>query len=95
MPTTSSIQLLRDLSLFVGCESVISKDSLLKSDDIILLITILEISRKAEDSIAVPKSMEWYYNILSTEKFDGHRFRCQLRMERAAFDYLLQLLKGE
>ena len=95
MPKSSNIQQLRELALFLGFDSLMSQNSLLDEDEILAFMTLLEVCRKGIETNPVPKSMSWYYNILCSPEFDEGRFRCQLRMDRESFNYLVHMLKGE
>ena len=93
MSRISQLQALKEMALFCGLDGLfLPHSALLCEDDILLLFAILEISRVGIATPPVPKSLHWYSNVLTC--LDEGRFRCQLRMDRDCFTYLVNHLSG-
>ena len=95
MPKKTEKQELSELLLVIGVSGLCCpKLKIYETEDILTLMSLLEICRYTSVRTPVPKSTNWLETVLCSADYNDARFRGQLRMERAAFCQLVEMIKG-
>ncbi|OXA48398.1 putative nuclease HARBI1 [Folsomia candida] len=92
MPLKTSKQELMEFLELLGCSEIFFFDNVQSALEVLETMAFFEASRYIEDRKAVPKSVHWLENVLP--QLNEKRFRAQLRVNKATFLDLLEIIKG-